>query len=213
MHKHIRPSGAVWIALAALLTLLTGSSVSSAAERLIVRTYNNVGVTADEMSHARDVAGVILQGADLRAVWRDCTADCTDAVGPRELIVRIVAAPQGIVAESLGCALIDLQHRAGTLATVYPDRINAVASRTGVDAGTLLGRAVAHEIGHLLLGTARHSAGGLMRALWSDQELQRGLTADWTFAPEDAARIGRGLAARSCEACSVIAHRTPFWAD
>jgi len=210
MHKHIRASGAVWIALAALLTT---SSVSSAAERLIVRTYNNVGVTADEMSHARDVAGIILQGADLQAVWRDCTADCADAVGPRELIVRIVAAPQGIVAESLGCALIDLQHRAGTLATVYPDRINAVAFRAGVDAGTLLGRAVAHEIGHLLLGTASHSAGGLMRALWSDQELQRGLTADWTFAPDDVARIGRGLAARSCEACSVIAHRTPFWAD
>jgi hypothetical protein len=116
------------------------------------------------------------------------------------------------VAESLGCALIDLQHRAGTLATVYPDRINAVASRAGVDAGMLLGRAVAHEIGHLLLGTAHHSAGGLMRALWSDQELQRGLTADWTFAPDDVAQIGRGLAARSCEACSVIAHRIPIWA-
>jgi hypothetical protein len=213
MHKHIRASGAVWIAWAALLTLLTGSSVSFAAERLIVRTYNNVGVTAEQMSHARDVAGVILQGADLHAVWRDCTADCAEALGPRELIVRIVAAPQGIVAESLGCALIDLQHRAGTLATVYPDRINAVAFRTGVDAGTLLGRAVAHEIGHLLLGTTHHSAGGLMRALWSDQELQRGLPADWTFAPDDVARIGRGLAARDCGACSVIAHRTPFWAD
>jgi hypothetical protein len=127
--------------------------------------------------------------------------------------VRIMAAPQGIVAESLGCALIDLQHKAGTLATVYPDRINAVASRTGVDAGTLLGRAVAHEIGHLLLGTTDHSAVGLMRAFWSDRELQRGLTADWTFAPDDVARIGRGLAARSCEACSVIAHRTTIWAD
>ena len=210
MHKHIRLSGAVWIAVAAMLTT---SSESSAAERLIVRTYNNVGVTADEMSHARDVAGVILQGADLQATWRDCPADCAEALGPRELIVRIVAAPQGIVAESLGCALIDLQHRAGTLATVYPDRINAVASRTGVDTGTLLGRAVAHEIGHLLLGTTDHSAAGLMRAFWSDRELQRDLTADWTFAPDDVARIGRGLAARGCEACSVIAHRTAIWAD
>jgi hypothetical protein len=187
--------------------------VSSAAGRLIVRTYNNVGVTAEQMSHARDVAGGILKGADLQAVWRDCTSDCAEALGPREVIVRIVAAPQGIVAESLGCALIDLQHRAGTLATVYPDRIDAVAVRTGVDAGTLLGRAVAHEIGHLLLGTTHHSAAGLMRALWSDQELQRGATADWTFAPDDVVRMGRGLAARGCEACSVIAHRTPFWAD
>jgi hypothetical protein len=49
--------------------------------------------------------------------------------------VRIVAARQGIVAEALGCALVDLQHGAGILATVYADRINAVAARTGVDAG------------------------------------------------------------------------------
>ena len=92
------------------------------------------------MSNARDVAGIILQGAALQATWRDCTADCSETLEPRELIVRIVVAPQGIVAESLGSALIDLQRGAGTLATVYPDRINAVASRTGVDAGTLLGR-------------------------------------------------------------------------
>ena len=208
MHKHLRAF--LWIAAAALLTT---SRESAAAERLVVRTYNVGGVTAEEMTQARDVAGVILRGAGLQAVWRDCTTACADALGPRELIVRIVAAPQGIVAESLGCALIDVQHGAGTLATVYPDRISAVASRTGVDAGTLLGRAVAHEIGHLLLGTAEHSAGGLMRALWSDRELQRGLTADWTFAPDDVARIGRGLAARSCEACSVMAHKTPISAD
>ena len=209
MHKNLRASGAVWIAAAALLTT---SSESSAADRLIVRTYNTVGVTAEAMAHAREAAGVILQGAGLQPAWRDCTADCAEALGPRELIVRIVGAPPGIVAESLGCALVDLQHGAGTLATVYPDRITVVASRTGVDAGTLLGRAIAHEIGHLLLGTVHHSAGGLMRALWSDRELQMGLTADWTFAPDDVARIGRGLASRSCEACSVIAHSNPIWA-
>jgi hypothetical protein len=200
----------VWIVAAALLT--TGSE-SFAAERLVVRTYNIVGVTAEEMTRVSEVAGIILRGAGLLAVWRDCAAECTEAVGPRDLIVRIVAAPQGIVPESLGSALIDIQHGAGTLATVYSDRINVVASRTGVDAGTLLGRAVAHEIGHLLLGTAQHSAGGLMRALWSDRELQRDLTADWTFAPDDVTRLARGLAGRPCEECSVIAHKSPTWAD
>jgi hypothetical protein len=208
MHKHLRAY--VWIVAAALLT--TGSE-SFAAERLVVRTYNTDGVTAGEMTHASEVAGIILRGAGLQAVWRDCTAACTEALGPGELIVRIVAAPHGIVAESLGSAVIDIQHGAGTLATVYSDRINVVASRTGVDAGTLLGRAVAHEIGHLLLGTAQHSAGGLMRALWSDRELQRDLKADWTFAPDDVTRIARGLGGRPCEECSVIAHKSPTWAD
>ena len=207
MHKHLRASAAAWIAATALLTT---SSESPAAERLVVRTYNNAGVTAAEMTRARGVASVILEGARLQAVWRDCASACDDAPGPRELIVRIVAAPQGIVADSLGCALVDLQDGAGTLATIYSDRINVVASRTGVDAGTLLGRAVAHEIGHLLLGTARHSASGLMRALWSDRELQRGKTADWTFAPDEIEGIVRRFATRPCGACSIMAQITPI---
>ena len=208
MHKHLRASAAAWIAATALLTT---SSESPAAERLVVRTYNNAGVTAAEMTRARGVASVILEGARLQAVWRDCASACDDAPGPRELIVRIVAAPQGIVANSLGCALVDLQDGAGTLATIYSDRINMVASRTGVDAGTLLGRAVAHEIGHLLLGTARHSASGLMRAFWSDRELERGMTADWTFSPDEVEGIVRSFAARPCEMCSIMAQITPIW--
>ena len=192
MHKHLRASAAAWIAATALLTT---SSESPAAE----------------MTRARGVASVILEGARLQTVWRDCASACDDAPGPRELIVRIVAAPQGIVADSLGCALVDLQDGAGTLATIYSDRINVVASRTGVDAGTLLGRAVAHEIGHLLLGTARHSASGLMRALWSDRELERAMTADWTFSPDEVEGIVRRFAARPCEMCSIMAQITPIW--
>ena len=196
----------------AVTALLTTSSESPAAERLVVRTYNTGGVAADPMTRSRGVAGVILQGAGLQAMWRDCTEGCGDALGPREVMVRIVAAPQGVVAESLGCALIDLQQGAGILATVYSDRIYVVASRTGVDAGTLLGRAIAHEIGHLLLGTARHSAGGVMRALWSDLELQKGLPADWTFARDDVARIGQRVAGK-CHACSKIEQSTAHLAD
>ena len=192
MRTHLRASAIGWIAVAALLTT---SSESPAAERLVsIRTYNNFGVPAGEMTNARTVAGVILRDAGLQAVWRDCSAGCTDALGPGELLVRIVAAPEApgaIVAGSLGCAVIDLQRQTGSLATVYADRINLVASRAGVNAGTLLGRAVAHEIGHLLLGTARHSAGGLMRALWSDRELQHDVAADWTWSPEDMARLQR----------------------
>jgi hypothetical protein len=211
MHTHLRASAAAWIAVTALLTT---SSESPAAERLVVRTYNNARVTAAELTEARGVASAILEGARLQTVWRDCaTAACDDAPGPRELIVRIVAAPQGIVADSLGCALIDLQDGAGTLATIYSDRINVVAFRTGVNAGTLLGRAVAHEIGHLLLGTARHSASGLMRALWSDRELQRPGRADWTFGPEEVASIAGRFAARPCETCSIMAQITPIWLD
>jgi hypothetical protein len=69
-------------------------------QRLVIRTYDKTGLAREAMTRSRRVAGVILQGAGLQAVWRDCTEDCGDALGPREMIVRIVAAPQGVVAES-----------------------------------------------------------------------------------------------------------------
>ena len=190
------------------LAAALGATTNFGDATLVIRTYDNFGVTAGEMTNARTVAGAILQDAGLRAVWRDCSASCADALGPGELLLRIVAAPEApgaIVAGSLGCAVIDLQQRAGTLATVYADRINLLAFRTGVHAGTLLGRAIAHEIGHLLLGTVRHSATGLMRALWSDRELQRDLTADWTWSPEDLARLTLWFVAHA-----EPGQRTPF---
>jgi len=45
----------------------------------------------------------------------------------------------------------------------------------------LLGRAVAHEIGHLLMGTNQHSASGIMRARWSRCDLRRGQPDQWRF--------------------------------
>jgi hypothetical protein len=41
---------------------------------------------------------------------------------------------------------------------------------------------MAHEIGHLLLGSTAHSATGLMREVWTDEELQRNRPEDWVFA-------------------------------
>jgi hypothetical protein len=177
------------IAAAALLPLPGGSAV----ERVAVRTYDTFGVTAASLSKGEEVAGRILQDAGIQVIWRNCSAGCADVVHPGELIVRIATAPPGVLEGSMGCAVVDVRQGAGSLATVYADRITMVAARTTLDPRTLLGRAMAHEIGHLLMGTATHSASGLMRAVWSDQDLRQGTEADWRFTPEDMARINRRL--------------------
>jgi hypothetical protein len=202
MRTHPRASAIGSIAMAALLT---ASSESAAAERVLIRTYDNYGLTPAATTTAHSVAGGILANAGLQAVWRDCSTGCAEPLAPGELLVRIVAAPDGVVAQSLGCALVNLQDESGALATVYADRIGRLAARTGVDAATLLGRAIAHEIGHLLLGTARHSAAGLMRALWSDRELHRGLAADWTWSSDDLSRLTRAVVAHA-----EVSRRAPF---
>jgi hypothetical protein len=116
-----------------------------------------------------------------------------------ELSLRIVRSvvPSNYAGQlPLGDALIDPQSGAGTLATVYIDRVEWMARQTGTDSRALLGRAIAHELGHLLMPTSGHSTRGLMRAIWSGAELRRGRARDWAFEPREVAAIRARLTGR-----------------
>jgi hypothetical protein len=62
----------------------------------------------------------------------------------------------------------------------------------------MIGRVMAHEIGHLVLGTNTHSASGLMREIWTFAELTRNRAQDWMFsgAQRDRLREARLLGRR-----------------
>ena len=68
-------------------------------------------------------------------------------------------------------------------------RRHDVARRARVDTSLLTGRAMAHELGHLLLGTSGHAAAGLMRAFWSDETLRSWSSADWELLPSEVEAI------------------------
>ena len=85
----------------------------------------------------------------------------------------------------LGFAAVDPAIHVGVLATIFYDRVQIVATRGGLESGELLGRAMAHEVGHLLLRAAGHSRTGLMRAVWADAELTENRREDWVFSPQD----------------------------
>ena len=93
------------------------------------------------------------------------------------------------------CAVVDVDAGVGSLATVYADRVRVMAQRAGVDNAELLGRAMAHEVGHLLLGTNGHAAHGLMRASWSSVDLQ-GYGVQWFFNGKEGEAMRRGIASR-----------------
>jgi hypothetical protein len=64
--------------------------------------------------------------------------------------------------------------------------------------------AMAHEIGHLLLGTSAHASTGLMRAIWSRDELHRHDPADWQFSSVESATMIRALRDREFQVASNI---------
>ena len=85
----------------------------------------------------------------------------------------------------------------GKLATIFVDRVKWLAAQAGADGAAVLGFAVAHEIGHLLLGTNAHGSSGLMRALWSRGELQHTNVKDWLFSRDEGARMRASLERRN----------------
>ena len=166
--------------------------------QLVVRTYDAVGVAPGDMERARASVGAILTRAGIEPIWRPCPGPaCAETVTPDEVVVRIVKSGPGSRNGSLGYAMIDKSTDAGTLATIYDDRIHALAAENNLDEGLLLGRAMTHEIGHLLLGTSNHSGFGLMRARWLIAELQRDRLTDWVFTSWERAELRHRLVART----------------
>ena len=97
----------------------------------------------------------------------------------------------------LGYSLVDTATRSGSLATIYMDRVTWLSEAAGVDSRLVLGRALAHEVGHLLLGTNAHSEDGVMRAVWSCDALKRNVSRDWLFAPGDARAMRQAVRLRA----------------
>jgi hypothetical protein len=165
---------------------------------LVVRTYDTVGLSSPTLERAHVSAGAALAAIGIESIWRACHAsDCVSTLEADELAVRLVTATPLSERGSLGFAAVDVGHRAGTLATVFVDRIEALARQASVDPGMLLGRAIAHEIGHLILGTTNHAKFGLMRAAWKTDELRREMPLDWIFSAEQGAEMRARLAARA----------------
>jgi len=165
--------------------------------QLVVRVYDSVGVPPADVERARSSVGAILASVGIDPIWRPCHAStCTGPVKPHEVVLRLVDSGPRSAEGSLGFSVIDVSQHAGSLGTIYIDRVHALATQARVDDGELLGRAIGHEIGHMLIGTSGHAPSGLMRAVWASSELRRGQASDWQFSGTEAVELRRALAAR-----------------
>ena len=200
------------ILLLCLFVPAGGTSAAIVLDDVTVRVYDASGLDATTRAAALEVAAATL--APAAAVrWRHCNMPagapgCERGPQSGELVLRIVQsrdgrdthAVRGRLSSSsllpLGDALVD-RTQSGVLATIYLDRVRLLARAASVTVARLLGHAIAHEIGHLLLASSSHGTDGLMRAIWSSEEVKRGRAGDWTFSRQEVAAIhARRAAAR-----------------
>jgi len=200
----LKPVTVVVAGLVGMLSPIQFAGAETPHIPLIVRVSNNFGLLQHQLKTARQTAQAIFRHSDIEAEWRECPAGrnerlvptgCTDPLKPTEVVVRIMATPSAtqLPDDVLGFSYINKLGAANGLATVFADAVARIAARTYVEPGTLLGRALAHEVGHLLLGTTAHPTTGIMRANWTGTQLQR---LDWSFSPTERRQMQQALEAR-----------------
>lgn len=192
-----------------------GIDTAVAAVVLVVRLYHAFGAGWTDGQDARSAAENILGRAGIAVSWIDCgtksdeptatPARCERTLEPNEVVLRVLASGPVVRGAEvpMGYSFVNNAKRGGAtaplpvLATVYADRVQRAARAASVDAALVLGRAMAHELGHLLLNHPRHARHGLMRALWTPEQFRNNRDDEWTFHAGDARAMRDGLARRA----------------
>jgi len=150
---------------------------------ITVRVFNYAQTSPETLKSAQTTATRIFDQMAIEAAWVDCSLSpeghytipvCNLPPHTRDIVLRLVhscaATRTHFGSDTLGIA--SRPHN-GTpaSASVFYDRVEELANGGPASAGVLLGHAVAHEIGHLLLGSDSHASFGLMRGRWSRSDL------------------------------------------
>jgi hypothetical protein len=178
-----------------------GRSQSSAVS-LTVSVFNDAGVEPSVWSQAQSRATEIMRYSGISLIWLDCgfpagrmlDSNCSKISYPAHLSVRIVAKVSPRKGDIFGQTFQDATGE-GNYVLVYYAGIKAFRAATTVPTGELLGCVIAHELGHLLLGTASHSPAGLMSGVWQDAELQQAVRHNLFFSSGEGDRMRLHFAA------------------
>jgi hypothetical protein len=170
---------------------------ATAAQELIitVRVYNYAQTPSTVLAGAERGAGRILAEAGLKTVWVDCPIvplnspqnSCPEPIEDADIRLRILSVParNSLPDTVFGFAI------APALATVYSESALRFARNDEgeLEAPAILGCAIAHEIGHLLLGSNKHSVSGVMCARWERRHVRQTLMGAMLFSPAEAKLI------------------------
>jgi hypothetical protein len=155
------------------LTLHVPLAAQSPEAAVIV--HNRAGIPAAQMSEAKIIVNRIYSSAGVRLVWYSVNATLRRIAfsGPKlRLMVVTEAAANRIGYPANAVAFTPGHRRPGALAYVLEHRVRAVARGYSVSPAAVLGAAMAHEIGHMLLKSG-HTESGLMRAEFNQADFRR----------------------------------------
>jgi hypothetical protein len=196
---------------AAMFLIFPMSSLNANAQKasptepaeITMRVYNYARINSYTLDRTQRRVSEIFMEAGFKIHWIQCPRckeersqypDCTPELGPGDLVLTIM--PRiNMEKNGLGEAAFGLT--TGSNILISTERLYDIANKSEQTCDRILGLAVAHEIGHALLGTNSHSKQGIMCPRWYSNDLQPGSRRTAGFTEEQIERMHRNwMAAR-----------------
>jgi hypothetical protein len=179
---------------------------------LHIHLYDRANVPRQTLDRATEETTRVLAAAGVQVLWQRGEADSpegrtvemTSGTVPTDLlrddrpfvVVRMVrGVPAIALPRALGFALPWAQN--GVHVTVFYDRIEDLALSVPAGAAKILGNALAHEIGHVLLRSEQHSLNGVMKAVWSRADYRHLAARQLEFLPNQAVALREEVSRRA----------------
>jgi hypothetical protein len=204
-----------FLAVPALAPAQNPPTITSLRPEVSISVHDYADVPTPVLA-AEVQAKEIFQHAGLETVWRNCspklereklepgscyfsdTSHLTLKISPRAMNAKVRDR-----IEVLGTAYPHGKG-AGYFVYVFYDRIQVLAQRRRLG-HALLADVMAHEIGHLLLGSTSHSASGIMCAHWNNEELRNFSEGAMSFVPAQSRIMRDRLRVRQGERMDLTA--------
>ena len=151
----------------ALFTAGQAPAAQDEPKALILHVDNYARIPPALLARAEAVAARVYAAAGVRTTWvhGDDEADARDAGGLhlRVLLLCNDMTNRKVTAEHIGDTVLGRAGREAGRAYIFTRRVVDAALRHGKSFDVVLGRVIAHEVGHLLLPKGSHSVNGIMR--------------------------------------------------
>ena len=170
-----------WLVVALTLFSCRVSSRVPAGEELqvTISVHNDAGILPGILLSAESEASRVFRQSGIEVHWLNCPlppegpeapSQCEVADFPAHLQLRIAKRSRNLNGLTLGISYLSADG-SGCYADLFYRRVEEMHESSHVSLASILGHGVAHEIGHLLLGTNSHAETGIMRARWQRWEL------------------------------------------
>ncbi len=177
--KTLRKS--LWLGVALTLLCPTAWSKVPVIQKppVTVSVHNDAGIPLAVLLQAESEASRLFRQSGLELRWLNCSppqlfkqnpSECATADFPRHLQLRVARHSLNLNEFAMGIAYLSADGT-GCYADLFYDRASLVHEISHISMATILGHGIAHELGHLLLGTNSHAPAGIMRARWQPADL------------------------------------------